>query len=98
MYTLENGYLNAGVSSSRSLCSGRSSSGGFSAGGAAISWPCRTSAPRCCRRVGIRPKPFRSRLLVFVPGLVAAYMFLWRPWRAVAMAGPASRPGGSRII
>lgn len=29
------------------------------------------------RRIGIRPKPFRSRLLVYVPFVLAFYMFLW---------------------
>lgn len=29
------------------------------------------------KRVGIRPRPLRSRLLGFVPGLAALYMFAW---------------------
>jgi len=29
------------------------------------------------KRCGIRPKPFRSRLLVFVPLIAALYMFVW---------------------
>lgn len=29
------------------------------------------------KRVGVRPKPFRSRLLVWVPLLLAVYMFIW---------------------
>ncbi len=29
------------------------------------------------KRIGLRPRPFRSRLLVFVPLLAAFYMFLW---------------------
>jgi len=29
------------------------------------------------RRVGIRPRPFRSRVLVYVPFLLALYMFVW---------------------
>ncbi len=29
------------------------------------------------RRIGIRPKPFRSRLLVYVPFILAMYMFVW---------------------
>jgi len=28
-------------------------------------------------RIGVRPKPFRSRLLLWVPLIVAFYMFLW---------------------
>ncbi len=29
------------------------------------------------KRAGIRPKPFRSRLLIYVPFLLALYMFIW---------------------
>ena len=29
------------------------------------------------RRIGIRPRPFRSRLLVYVPFVLAVYMFIW---------------------
>ncbi len=29
------------------------------------------------KRVGIRPQPFRSRLLVYVPLILAIYMFIW---------------------
>ena len=29
------------------------------------------------KRMGLRPKPFRSRLLIFVPLLLALYMFIW---------------------
>jgi len=29
------------------------------------------------KRIGLRPRPFRSRLLVFVPLLAALYMFVW---------------------
>jgi len=29
------------------------------------------------RRIGIRPKPFRSRLLIYVPFILALYMFVW---------------------
>jgi ferredoxin/Flp pilus assembly protein TadD len=82
MDTLENGYLNAGaiffaVALLATLVFGR-----FFCG-----WGCHIVALQdlCAallKRVGIRPKPFRSRLLVFAPAVVAAYMFLWRPWRA----------------
>ena len=29
------------------------------------------------RRIGIRPRPFRSRLLIYVPFVLAVYMFIW---------------------
>ena len=42
-------------------------------------------------RVGIRPKPFRSRLLLFVPLILALYMFLWPVFYRLAIA-PYTRP------
>ncbi len=42
-------------------------------------------------KVGIRPKPFRSRLLLFVPLLLASYMFLWPLVYRFAIA-PYTRP------
>jgi tetratricopeptide (TPR) repeat protein/ferredoxin len=91
MDTLENRYLNAGaiffaVALLATLVFGR-----FFCG-----WGCHIVALQdvCAallKRAGIRPKPFRSRLLVFTPAVVAAYMFLWRPWRAW-LAGPRA-PG-----
>ncbi len=42
-------------------------------------------------RFGIRPKPFRSRLLLFVPLLLAIYMFLWPVFYRLAIA-PYVRP------
>lgn len=29
------------------------------------------------KKVGVRPKPFRSRLLIYVPLILALYMFIW---------------------
>lgn len=40
---------------------------------------------------GIRPKPFRSRLLVWVPLLLAFYMFLWPVFYRLAIA-PWTQP------
>ncbi|MCC5824378.1 MAG: 4Fe-4S binding protein [Phycisphaerales bacterium] len=37
-------------------------------------------------RVGIRPKPFRSRLLVFVPLAMGFYMFIWPNFKRFAVA------------
>jgi len=94
MYTLENGTLNAGVVFFAVALLGTLVCGRFFCG-----WGCHILALQdlCAallRRVGIRPRPFRSRLLVFVPGVVAAYMFLWRPWRASWFTGPGTRPSG----
>ncbi|MDZ4829476.1 MAG: tetratricopeptide repeat protein [Phycisphaerae bacterium] len=42
-------------------------------------------------KVGIRPKPFRSRLLMFVPLALALYMFVWPVVYRIAIA-PYVRP------
>jgi tetratricopeptide (TPR) repeat protein/ferredoxin len=43
------------------------------------------------RKVGLNPKPFRSRLLIYVPIIAAAYMFLW-PIALRILARPAGEP------
>ncbi len=47
------------------------------------------------KKFGIKPRPFRSRLLLFVPLIVALYMFVWpTAYRIFALyyAGPPSEP------
>lgn len=94
MDTLEYGYLNAGgvffaMALLASLVFGR-----FFCG-----WGCHIVALQdlcgaLLRRAGIRPKPFRSRLLRWAPAVVAGYMFVWRPVRAAWFASPAARGPG----
>src|SRR5256714_1509638 len=43
------------------------------------------------KKIGLTPKPFRSRLLVFVPLIGALYMFVW-PTAYQFFAGPANEP------
>ncbi len=43
------------------------------------------------RKLGVRPRPFRSRLLVYVPLALALYMFAWPPFYRLAIA-PWTRP------
>jgi polyferredoxin len=43
------------------------------------------------RRSGVRPRPFRSRLLLYVPLLLALYMFVWPAFYRLAIA-PWTRP------
>jgi polyferredoxin len=38
------------------------------------------------KKMGVRPKPFRSRLLIYVPLLLALYMFIWPALYRVAVA------------
>ena len=77
MYTLQNGAINAGfiffaLALLATLIFGR-----FVCG-----WGCHILALQdfCAwllKKSGLTPKPFRSRLLVFVPLLAALYMFVW---------------------
>jgi tetratricopeptide (TPR) repeat protein/ferredoxin len=82
MYTLQNGYINAGfiffaLAILSTLVVGR-----FVCG-----WGCHVLALQdlCAwllKKMGVTPRPFRSRLLVYVPLLAALYMFVWpTAWR-----------------
>jgi polyferredoxin/Flp pilus assembly protein TadD len=77
MYTLQQGTINAGfiffsLAILATLIFGR-----FVCG-----WGCHILALQdlCAwllKKIGLNPKPFRSRLLVFVPLMAALYMFVW---------------------
>jgi Flp pilus assembly protein TadD/ferredoxin len=88
MYTLELGYLNAGaiffgLSLLATLVFGR-----FFCG-----WGCHLIAYQdlcgwIMKKLGVRPKPFRSRLLVYVPIALAFYMFIWPTAVRILMPSP----------
>lgn len=77
MFTLQNGAVNTGViffslAILATLVFGRYVCG----------WGCHIVALQdfCAwllKKIGIKPKPFRSRLLIYVPLIVALYMFVW---------------------
>jgi polyferredoxin/Flp pilus assembly protein TadD len=77
MYTLQQGFINAGfvffaLAIVATLLFGR-----FVCG-----WGCHVLALQdlCAwllKKMGLTPRPFRSRLLVFVPLVAALYMFVW---------------------
>ncbi|NIM62839.1 MAG: 4Fe-4S binding protein, partial [Acidobacteria bacterium] len=86
MYTLELGYVNAGfvffaVALLATLVFGR-----FFCG-----WGCHLVALQdfcgwLMKKAGIRPRPFRSRLLLWIPLAYGIYMFVWpTPKRLVVM-------------
>ncbi|MEP6920843.1 MAG: 4Fe-4S binding protein [bacterium] len=93
MYTLQRGAVNAGfiffaLAILATLIFGR-----FVCG-----WGCHIVALQdlCAwllKKIGLVPKPFRSRLLVYVPLIAAVYMFVW-PTLARALWNP---DGGSLI-
>ncbi len=77
MYTLELGIITAGFLFMCALVLGTLIFGRFF-----CSWACHIMVLQdlCAwllRKVGLRAKPIRSRLLLLVPPLTAAYMFLW---------------------
>jgi tetratricopeptide (TPR) repeat protein/ferredoxin len=43
------------------------------------------------RKIGINPRPFRSRLLVYVPLIAALYMFVWPTFARAVFAVPDQR-------
>ena len=77
MYTLQNGAINAGfifftLAILATLIFGR-----FVCG-----WGCHIVALQdfcgwLLKKMGLKPKPFRSRLLIYVPLIAAIYMFVW---------------------
>ena len=91
MYTLQNGAINAGfifftLAILATLIFGR-----FVCG-----WGCHIVALQdfCAwllKKIGLTPRPFRSRLLVFVPLIVALYMFVW-PTVARYLTKPDTEP------
>ncbi|MCB8932561.1 MAG: tetratricopeptide repeat protein [Fimbriimonadaceae bacterium] len=77
MQTLEQGLLNAGFIFFVLMIASTLVLGRFFCG-----WACHLVAYQdlcgsLLKRVGVRPKPFRSRLLAFVPLFAALYMFAW---------------------
>ena len=91
MYTLQNGAVNAGfifftLAILATLIFGR-----FVCG-----WGCHIVALQdfcgwLLKKMGLTPRPFRSRLLIFVPLIVALYMFVW-PTVARWIAKPPAEP------
>ena len=91
MYTLQNGAINAGFIFFTLAILATVIFGRFVCG-----WGCHIVALQdfCAwllRKFGLTPKPFRSRLLVWVPLIVALYMFVW-PTAYRFFTKPASEP------
>lgn len=87
MFTLQNGAVNAGVIFFSLAIIATLIFGRFVCG-----WGCHILALQdlCAwilKKIGLTPRPFRSRLLVFVPLIVALYMFVW-PTVARALTKP----------
>jgi len=88
MRTLELGEINAGAIFFAAAILATLVFGRFFCG-----WGCHIVALQdlcgwMMKKCGVRPKPFRSRLLMFVPLVLAIYMFLWPTIKRVVI-GPA---------
>ncbi len=91
MHTLQTGAINAGMIFFSLAILATLIFGRFVCG-----WACHLVALQdfCAwllKKAGLKPKPFRSRLLVFVPLIVALYMFVW-PTVARFIAKPPDEP------
>jgi polyferredoxin/tetratricopeptide (TPR) repeat protein len=87
MYTLELGYVNCGFIFFAVALAGTAIFGRFFCG-----WGCHIVALQdfCAwimKKLGVRPKPFRSRLLAFGPLVIAFYMFGWPTLLRLASGG-----------
>ncbi|HYE61411.1 MAG TPA: tetratricopeptide repeat protein [Phycisphaerales bacterium] len=85
MYALELGRLNAGFIFFCAALLATFIFGRFFCG-----WACHVVALQdlCAHwmnRMGVRPKPLRSRLLLWAPLLLALYMFVWPTFKRVAL-------------
>src|SRR5580765_1454359 len=99
MYTLELGYVNCGFVFFAIALAATAVFGRFFCG-----WGCHIVALQdfCAwimKRLGVRPKPFRSRLLAFGPLVIAFYMFGWPTLLRLASGGShAAFPGWSNRL
>jgi Flp pilus assembly protein TadD/NAD-dependent dihydropyrimidine dehydrogenase PreA subunit len=99
MYTLELGYVNAGFVFFAVALLGTLLFGRFFCG-----WGCHIVALQdfcgwLMKKAGIRPRPFRSRLLMWVPLVAGLYMFVWPSFkRWVGIGRVAEFPGWSNQL
>ena len=98
MYTLELGQVNAGFIFLLAALAATLLFGRFVCG-----WGCHIVALQdlcgwMMKKVGIRPRPFRSRLLLWAPAVLAFYMFFWPSLKRLAGFAPASFPGFSNHL
>ncbi len=97
MYTLELGDLNAGFVFFAAAILATTIFGRFFCG-----WGCHLIALQdfcgwLMKRLGVRPRPFRSRFLIYVPLATALYMFVWPTFKRLAIE-PRPFPGFSNDL
>jgi len=86
MYTLEQGLVNAGFIFFTLALLSTVLFGRYFCG-----WGCHVVALQdlcgwMMKKIGVRPKPFRSRLLIYAPLLLGLYMFVWPTVKRIAVA------------
>lgn len=86
MRTLESGEVNAGAIFFAAAILVTLVFGRFFCG-----WGCHIVAVQdlcgwVMKKCGVRPKPFRSRVLVFIPLILALYMFVWPSFKRIVLA------------
>jgi polyferredoxin/Flp pilus assembly protein TadD len=91
MKTLEQGLVNAGAIFFALAILSTLIFGRFFCG-----WGCHIVALQdlcgwIMKKCGVRPKPFRSRILIFIPLVLALYMFIWPTFKRVALAPALER-------
>ncbi|MBI1825023.1 MAG: tetratricopeptide repeat protein [Planctomycetes bacterium] len=92
MYALNKGYINAGLIFFAAALLATLIFGRFVCG-----WGCHIVAYQdfcgwLLKKIGIKPKAFRSRILVFAPLALALYMFVWPTAYRLYMREPAPDP------
>ncbi len=85
MYTLELGQINAGFIFFAAALLSTLIFGRWVCG-----WACHVVLLQdlcswIMKKLGVRPKPFRSRLLVWAPFVLALYMFIWPSFKRLAL-------------
>ena len=99
MYTLELGYVNAGFVFFAVALLGTLIFGRFFCG-----WGCHVVALQdACgwlmKKAGIRPRPFRSRLLLWIPLAAGLYMFVWPSFKRLVLgSGPAFQGFSNHLV
>jgi len=91
MYTLQKGAINAGF-----IFFGLAIIATLVLGRFVCGWGCHILALQdfcswLLKKIGLTPKPFRSRLLIYVPLIAALYMFVW-PTAFRLFAGAENEP------
>lgn len=85
MYTLELGHVNAGFIFFAAALLSTLIFGRWVCGWACHIVMLQDLCSWIMKKLGVRPKPFRSRLLIWAPFVLALYMFVWPSFKRLAL-------------